>query len=140
MSNGASPITIVGNIVDNPEVRFTKAGVACANFSVAVNHKTFDPTTKKWEDNGVDFYRVTAWRSLAENIADSVGRGDRVIVFAEQKSSQYEDREGNKRTSWELTARAVGPDLMFASAEVKKTEYHKGNEKAPETKTSRARR
>lgn len=124
MSNSATALTIVGNLVDDPEVRFTTKGVACANFSVAVNHKTFDATTKRWEDVRTDFHRVTVWRSLAENVAESLRKGDRVVVVGHLGSSQYEDREGNKRISWEITATSVGPDLMFASATPKKTEYH----------------
>lgn len=131
MSNGSTPITLVGNLTGDPELRFTAQGVAVGNFSVAVNRKTFNQGTKRWEDAGTDFHRVTVWRSLAENVAESLKRGDRVIVQGTLESSVYETKEGEKRTSWEVTAYAVGPDLMFATADVKKVEVKK------ETKGSR---
>lgn len=138
MSNGTTNITIVGNVVDDPELRVTPKGIACANFSVAVNRKVFDPTTKKWEEQGTDFHRVNVWRSLAENVSGTLRKGDRVIVVGSLKSNTYEDREGNKRTAWEITATSVGPDLMFASADVRKTEYHKpAQEKASNSRATR---
>ncbi|HEY1213249.1 MAG TPA: single-stranded DNA-binding protein [Bryobacteraceae bacterium] len=125
MSNGSTPITIVGNLTGDPELRFTAQGVAVANFSVAVNRKTFNQGTKRWEDSGTDFHRVTVWRSLAENATESLKRGDRVIVQGTLESNQYETREGEKRITWEITGYAVGPDLMFATADVTRVEVKK---------------
>lgn len=125
MSNGSVPITIVGNLTGDPELRFTQQGVAVGNFSVAVNRKTFNQGTKRWEDAGTDFHRVTVWRSLAENVAESLRKGDRVIVQGTLESSNYETKEGEKRVSWEITGYAVGPDLMFATTEVTKVEVKK---------------
>lgn len=118
-NNGLVSVTIVGNLVGDPELRFTPNGNACAKFTVAVNRKSFNPDSKKWEDSGADFYRVTAWRLLAENITASecMTRGTRVIVQGALKSSTFETADGDKRTMWEITADAVGPDLMFAQAD-----------------------
>lgn len=139
-NNGSVPITIVGNLTDDPELRFTPSGNACAKFTVALNRKNFNTETKKWEDAGSDFHRVTAWRLLAENIVESLKKGDRVIVQGMLKSSTFEDNEGNKRTYWEVTADAVGPDLMFAQVtEVRKIEYRKQEKETP-ARSTRARK
>ena len=140
MSNGATPITITGNLVDDPELRFTPSGQAVASFTVAVNRKKFDSETKRWEDEGTDFHRCSAWRSLAENIAGSLLRGHRVVVDGILRSSQYEDREGNNRVAWEITAHSVGAELTFASVKVDKTAYHKPASPAPEKTSERTGR
>lgn len=138
-NNGTVSVTIVGNLTADPELRFTPSGNACAKFTVAINRKVFNSTSKKWEDAGTDFHYVTAWRLLAENVCASLGKGDRVIVQGNLKSNTYEDKEGNKRTVWELTAEAVGPDLMFAQVdEIKKIEYNKTEKESP--RSSRARK
>lgn len=128
MSNGTTPITLVGNLTGDPEIRFTSSGVAVGNFSVAVNRKAFNQANKRWEDVGTDFHRVTVWRSLAENVAESLKRGDRVIVQGTLESSEYETKTGEKRISWEVTGYAVGPDLMFATANIKKVEIKKADD------------
>ena len=134
MANGTTPITVVGNLTDDPELRFTSAGVAVANFSVAVNRKAFNQENKRWEDVATDFHRVTVWRSLAENVAESLGRGDRVIVQGTLESSNFEAKDGSKRVAWEITGYAAGPDLMFATATVKRVEVKK---KEANSRTSR---
>ena len=138
-NNGTVSVTVVGNLTADPELRFTPSGNACVKFTVALNRKTFNSDTKKWVDAGTDFHYVTAWRLLAENVAASLGKGDRVIVQGNLKSNTYEDKEGNKRTVWELTAEAVGPDLMFAQVdEIRKIEYNKTEKESP--RSSRARK
>lgn len=138
-NNGTVSVTVVGNLTADPELRFTPSGNACVKFTVALNRKTFNTDTKKWVDAGTDFHYVTAWRLLAENVAASLSKGDRVIVQGNLKSNTYEDREGNKRTVWELTAEAVGPDLMFAQiVENGVRKLTQNTEKA--TSSSRARK
>ncbi|MFK5257123.1 single-stranded DNA-binding protein [Propionibacterium freudenreichii] len=113
----STPITIVGALGADPEIRFTPSGKAVASFQVAVNKRRKDQTGQ-WVDEGADWHRVQAWGTLAENVAESLTKGIRVIVTGRLESRDWEDREGNKRTSWEITAQAVGADLSFATAKV----------------------
>lgn len=112
-------VTFVGNLVDDPELRFTPQGVAVVKFGVAVNERRLNRETEKWEDTNVSFYRATAWRQLAENIAGSLTKGARVIVTGVQRQRTYE-KDGVKQYVWEVTADAVGPDLAYATAVVQK--------------------
>jgi single-strand DNA-binding protein len=113
-------ITIIGNCGDNPELRYTQSGTAAASFSVAVPQRKRNPATGKWEDSGTTWYRVNAWRDLAENIAGTLSKGMRVIVMGMLASRPWED--GDKRgIAWEITADAAGPDLTFATARVIKS-------------------
>lgn len=119
--NGTT-ITIVGNLTDDPELRFTPSGQAVAKFSVAVNRRTFDAQANEWKESGTDFHRVTAWRYLAENIAGTLTKGMRVIVVGELRQRHWEDEKtSEKRSAWEVTASAIGPDLTFATATVSKS-------------------
>ncbi|WP_331756785.1 single-stranded DNA-binding protein [Streptomyces sp. NBC_01506] len=116
-----TPITIVGNLTEDPELRFTPSGAAVAKFSVAVNRRTFDRQTSEWKEAGTDFHRVTAWRSLAENAAGTLTKGMRVVVVGDMKQRSWTDEKSNeKRSAWEIEASAVGPDLAFATAAVTK--------------------
>lgn len=117
-----SDITIVGNLTDDPELRFTPSGAALVKFSVAVNRRTFDRTTNEWTDAGTDFHYVTAWKQLGENIAATCKKGMRVIVQGDLRQRHWVDEKSQeKRSAWEVTANAVGPDLTWAAAEVTKT-------------------
>jgi single-strand DNA-binding protein len=114
--------TVVGNLTDDPELRFTPSGNAVVKFSVAVNRRTFDRQTNEWKDAGTDFHRVTAWSKLAENIAATLQKGSRAVVYGELRQHHWEDEKTkDKRSAWELNAHAVGPDLTFATATVTKT-------------------
>jgi single-strand DNA-binding protein len=117
-------VTVVGNITADPELRFTQSGAAVANFTVVKNNRT--KQGDQWVDGEPDFYRVNVWRTLAENVSESLRKGDRVIVSGKLQSRSYETREGEKRTSWEITADAVGPDLRWATAQVRKADRQGG--------------
>jgi single-strand DNA-binding protein len=112
-------VAFVGNLVDDPELRYTPSGVAVVKFGVAVNERRLNRETEKWEDTNVSFYQVSAWRQLAENIAESLKKGARVVVIGVQRQRSYE-ADGVKKYVWEVTADAVGPDLAYATASVKK--------------------
>ncbi|MGW6420454.1 single-stranded DNA-binding protein [Streptomyces sp. NPDC055055] len=116
-----TPITLVGNLTDEPELRFTPSGVAVAKFSVAVNRRTFDRQANEWKESGADFHRVTVWRTLAENVAATLSKGMRVILTGDLRQRSWKDtKSGETRYGWEVTADSVGPDLAFATASVAK--------------------
>ena len=106
---GETVITIVGNLVDDPELRFTPSGAAVAKFRVASTPRTFDQQTNEWKDGESLFLTCTVWRQAAENVAESLQRGMRVIVQGRLKQRSYETREGEKRTVYELEVDEVGP-------------------------------
>jgi single-strand DNA-binding protein len=126
VAQGDVIVTVVGNITGDPELRFTQSGAAVANFTVVKNRRRLNQQTQQWEDAGADFYRVNVWRQLAENITESLRKGDRVMVCGKLESRDFETREGEKRISWEITADAVGPDLRFATAQVRKADRQQG--------------
>lgn len=111
-------ITVVGNLTDDPELRFTTSGAAVANFTVASTPRTFDRQSNEWKDGEALFMRCSIWRQAAENVAESLQKGQRVIVQGRLVSRSYEDREGQKRTVMELQADEVGPSLSWATAKV----------------------
>lgn len=115
----STPITIVGALGADPEIRFTPSGKAVASFQVAVNRRKRDQSGA-WTDDGADWHSVQAWGALAENVAESLTKGTRVVVTGRLESREWQDREGHKRISWEITAQAVGADLSFATAKVTK--------------------
>jgi len=115
-------LTITGSLTADPELRFTPAGIAVANFTVASNARRFDKATNGYVDVEPIFLRCTAWRTTAENIAESLSRGARVIVTGNLKSNSYETREGEKRTSLELTVTEVGASLLWATIKITKAE------------------
>ncbi|MER7697014.1 single-stranded DNA-binding protein [Streptomyces sp. NPDC096095] len=125
---GETVITIVGNLVDDPELKFTPAGHPVAKFRIASTPRTFDRQTNEWKDAESLFLTVTAWRSLAENAAGSLQRGMRVIVQGALKQRSYEDRDGVKRTVYEVEAEEVGPSLKSATAAVTKTKGNQGRQ------------
>jgi single-strand DNA-binding protein len=115
-------LTITGSLTADPELRFTPAGIAVANFTVASNARRFDKATNGYVDVEPIFLRCTAWRTTAENIAESLNRGVRVIVTGNLKSNSYETREGEKRTSLELNVTEVGASLLWATVKITKAE------------------
>ncbi|MFI5814908.1 single-stranded DNA-binding protein [Streptomyces sp. NPDC051643] len=117
---GETVITIVGNLVDDPELRFTPSGAAVAKFRVASTPRIYDRQTNEWKDGEGLFLTCSVWREAAENVAESLQRGMRVIVQGRLKQRSYEDREGVKRTVYELDVDEVGPSLLRATAKVEK--------------------
>ncbi|WP_275792649.1 single-stranded DNA-binding protein [Prescottella equi] len=113
-------ITIIGNLTADPELRFTPAGAAVANFTVASTPRTFDKQANEWKDGEALFLRCQVWREAAENVAESLARGSRVIVTGKLKSRSFETREGEKRTVIELEVDEIGPSLRYATATVNK--------------------
>ncbi|MCU4747874.1 single-stranded DNA-binding protein [Streptomyces xiamenensis] len=115
---GETVITIVGNLVDDPELRFTPSGAAVAKFRVASTPRIFDRQSNEWRDGEGLFLTCSVWRQAAENVAESLTKGMRVIVQGRLKQRSYEDREGIKRTVYELDVEEVGPSLKTATAKV----------------------
>ena len=123
---GDTVITIVGNVTGDPELRFTPSGAAVANFTVASTPRAFDRQSNEWKDGETLFMRCSVWRDAAENVAESLQRGTRVIVTGRLKSRSYETKEGEKRTVIEMDVDEVGPSLRYASAKVTKTQRGSG--------------
>lgn len=118
---GDTVITIVGNLVDDPELRFTPSGAAVANFRIASTPRIYDRQSGEWRDGDTLFLSCSVWRQAAENVAESLQKGMRTIVQGRLKSRQYETREGEKRTVFEIDVDEVGPSLRNATAKVAKT-------------------
>ncbi len=119
---GETVITLIGNLTGDPELRFTPSGAAVANFTVASTPRTFDRQTNEWKDGETLFMRCAIWRDAAENVAESLQRGTRVVVTGRLKSRSYETKEGEKRTVVEMDVDEVGPSLRYATAKVNKTQ------------------
>ena len=115
---GDTIITVIGNLTADPELRFTPNGAAVANFRIASTPRTFDRQTNEWKDGEALFLNCSVWRTYAENVAESLHKGMQVIVQGRLKSRSYEDREGQKRTVFEIDVEEVGPTLRFATAKV----------------------
>ena len=115
---GETTITIIGNLVDDPDLRFTPSGAAVANFRIASTPRTFDRQTNEWKDGETLFMTCAVWRQAAENVAESLQRGMRVIVSGRLKARSFETREGEKRTVFEIDVDEVGPSLRSATAKV----------------------
>ena len=123
---GETVITVVGNLVDDPELRFTPSGAAVANFRIASTPRTFDKQTNDWKDGDALFLSCSVWRQAAENVAESLQKGMRVVVQGRLKSRQYETREGEKRTVFEIEVEEVGPSLKYATAKVTRAQRSGG--------------
>ncbi|MGO8965374.1 single-stranded DNA-binding protein [Mycobacterium sp.] len=117
---GDTVITVIGNLTADPELRFTPSGAAVANFTVASTPRMFDRQTNEWKDGEALFLRCNIWREAAENVAESLTRGSRVIVSGRLKQRSFETREGEKRTVVELEVDEIGPSLRYATAKVNK--------------------
>jgi single-strand DNA-binding protein len=115
---GETTITLVGNLTADPELRFTPSGAAVANFTVASTPRTFDRQTNEWRDGDAMFINCAVWRQAAENVAESLQKGMRVIVQGRLKSRSYETREGERRTVFEIDVDEIGPALKYATAKV----------------------
>jgi single-strand DNA-binding protein len=137
---GETVITVVGNLVDDPELRFTPSGAAVAKFRVASTPRVFDRDTNEWKEGEGLFLTCSVWRQAAENVAESLTRGMRVIVQGRLKQRSYEDREGVKRTVYELDVDEVGPSLRYATAKVTKASggggSQQGRPQAPQGQAS----
>jgi single-strand DNA-binding protein len=123
---GDTIITVIGNLTADPELRFTQSGAAVANFTVASTPRTFDRQSGEWKDGEALFMRCNIWRQSAENVAESLTRGARVIVSGRLKQRSFETREGEKRTVVELEVDEVGPSLRYATAKVNKVSRGSG--------------
>ena len=124
---GDTIITIIGNLTADPELRFTPSGAAVANFTVASTPRQFDRTSNEWKDGETLFMRCSVWRDAAENVAESLQRGARVLVSGRLKSRSYETKEGEKRTVIEMDVDEVGPSLKYATAKVNRTQRGTGS-------------
>ncbi len=118
---GETVITVIGNITDDPDLRFTPSGAAVANFTVASTPRIFDKQTNEWKDGDALFLRCSIWRQAAENVAESLQRGSRVVVSGRLKQRSFETREGEKRTVFELDVDEIGASLKYATAKITKT-------------------
>lgn len=124
---GETNLTVVGNLTADPELRFTPSGAAVANFTVASTPRQFDRQANEWQDQETLFMRCSVWREAAENVAESLSKGTRVIVQGRLKARSYETREGDRRTSMELDVDEVGPSMKYATAKVARNAKGTGN-------------
>ena len=118
MAQGDTPITVVGNLVADPELRFIPSGAAVANFRIASTPRTFNRETNQWEDGEALFLTCNCWRQMAENVAESLTKGMRVVVTGKLRQRSYQTKEGENRTVFEVEVDEVGPSLKYASASV----------------------
>jgi single-strand DNA-binding protein len=117
-------VTLVGNITDDPELRFTPSGLPVANFTVAVNRRV--PKDGGWEDKLEGFFRCSCWRDMAENVAESLQKGARVVVVGRLQQRSWEDQDGNKRSTVEVQVDEVGPSLRWATARPERSQRSGG--------------
>lgn len=122
MAAGDVVVTIVGNLTNDPELRFTPSGAAVASFTVASTPRVLDKATNEWKDGEPVYMRCSVWRQYAENVAESLTKGTRVIVTGRLKQRSYETREGEKRSVMELEVDDVGPALRYATAKVNRVQ------------------
>ena len=122
MAAGDITVTVVGNLTNEPELRFTPSGAAVASFTIASSSRVLDKTTNEWKDGDTVFMRCSVWRQYAENVAESLQKGMRVIATGRLKQRSYETREGEKRTVVEMEVDDVGPALRYATAKVNKVQ------------------
>ncbi len=123
---GETTITVIGNLTDDPELRFTPSGAAVAKFRVASTPRTLDRASGEWKDGEPLFLACSVWRQAAENVAESLHRGSRVIVSGRLRQRSYETKEGEKRTVYELEVDEIGPSLRYATAKVQKMSRSSG--------------
>ena len=123
---GETVITVIGNLTADPELRFTPSGSAVANFTIASTPRTFDRQTNEWKDGEALFLRASVWREAAENVAETLTKGMRVIAQGRLRSRSYDTKEGERRTVMELEVDEIGPSLRFASAKVTRTQRSGG--------------
>jgi single-strand DNA-binding protein len=123
---GEPPITLIGNLTGDPELRFTPSGAAVANFTIASTPRTLDRQTNEWKDGETLFISCAVWRQVAENVAESLTRGSRVVVHGRLKARSYDDREGNKRTVFECDVEEIGASMRYATLKISKTSRSDG--------------
>ena len=126
MAAGDINVTVVGNLTNDPELRFTPSGAAVASFTVASSSRYLDKATNEWKDADPTYLRCSVWRQYAENVAESLTKGTRVIVTGRLKQRSYETREGEKRTVMEIEVDDVGPALRYATAKVNRVQRQGG--------------
>ena len=119
---GETSITVVGNLTNDPELRFTPSGQAVANFTIASTPRVYDRQSNEWKDGETLFLRASVWKEAAENVAETLTKGMRVIVSGRLKPRSYETKEGEKRTVIELEVDEIGPSLRYANAKVNRTQ------------------
>lgn len=124
MAGLQNSVTIVGNVTDDPELRFTPSGLPVANFTVAVNSRV--KKGDQWEDRNDGFFRCSCWRDMAENVAESITKGTRVMVIGRLQEQKWEDNDGGKRSRIEIQVDEVGPTLRWATATVQKSQRSSG--------------
>jgi single-strand DNA-binding protein len=120
-------VTMIGNLTDDPELRYTPAGVPVAGFTIAMNRRTRDPVSNEWKDGETSFIRCNVWRQQAENVAESLSKGQRAIVVGRLRQRSWETPEGQKRSTIEVEVEHVGPSLEWATASVTKTSRQDGD-------------
>ena len=123
---GETVVTVIGNLTSDPELRFTPAGVAVANFTIASTPRTYNRNSGQWEDGEALFLRASIWRDYAENVAETLKKGTRVIAQGRLKSRSYETKEGERRTSMEIELDEIGPALRYATAQVTRSQRTSG--------------
>ena len=126
MAAGDINVTVVGNLTNDPELRFTPSGADVASFTVATSSRYLDKTTNEWKDGEPTYLRCSVWRQYAENVAESLTKGTRVIVSGKLKQRSYETREGEKRTVMEVEVEDVGPALRYATAKINRVQRSDG--------------
>ena len=132
----STPICIVGNLTSDPELRFSQSGAAVANFNVATTPRNFDKQRNEWVDGETMFLSCSVWREQAENVADSLSKGMRVIVSGSLKARSYENRDGEKRTVFEVDVQEIGPALRYATAKVTRSTRGSGDRPASQQPTA----
>lgn len=115
-------IVVVGNLTDDPIMRYTNSGVPFASFTIASTPRTFDRQSNEWKDGEALFLRATVWREFAEQVANSLTKGMRVIARGNLRQRSYDDKDGQRRTSYELDVDEIGPSLRYATAQVTRTQ------------------
>jgi len=123
---GEPPITLIGNLTGDPELRFTPSGAAVANFTIASTPRTLDRQSNEWKDGETLFISCSVWRQVAENVAESLTKGSRVVVHGRLKARSYDDREGNKRTVCECEVEEIGASMRYATLKISKTSRSDG--------------
>lgn len=123
---GETVITVVGNLTADPELRFTNNGIALASFTIASTPRTFDRQSNEWKDGEALFLRCTVWREFAENVANSLTKGTRVIARGNLKQRSYETKEGERRTSYEMDVDEIGPSLRYSTAQITRSQARAG--------------
>ncbi|MFJ5967285.1 single-stranded DNA-binding protein [Streptomyces sp. NPDC093060] len=118
MSFGETPITLVGNLTDDPELKFTEGGAALAKFTIAVTPRSFDRTSNQWKDGTTAFYRCAAWRALAEHVAESLAKGSRVVAMGRMRQHDWTTGQGEKRSMLAVEIDDIGASVRFTTVQI----------------------